>query len=123
MAMYFLTLAIMKAMLTFPGYYGAWVEVMSYGYSFLIPQMLGSSVTRLVTRSVKKRVLLIIPMALGLVFFDLLSGPIKGLISTGLNTVLFVPMVMTFTPGLATLGLIWAWYFLRKDIVKETADI
>lgn len=115
--MYGLTLAILWMMLHVPGYYGAWVDVMYYGYSFL----LFDAASRLIQSKLGydlagKKAALSLPTFLILILLSVLPDSFKGLMLAGLNSWLFLPMVLSLTPGLAILGTVYYRKVFKKDI-------
>ena len=114
---YALTVGILWMMLHVPGYYGVWVDVMYYGYSFLLFDGISRFIqSKLGYGLASKKAALSVPTFLILGLLTVLPDSFKGLMLAGLNSWLFLPMVLSLTPGLAILGVVYYWKVFKKDI-------
>jgi hypothetical protein len=117
--MYAATLVTLWGMLHINNYYAGWIEVMFWGYSYL----LSDSCTRLVQklgydfggrRSWFSSFVFILFIAV-----NSASGGLEGVIRVGLQTSLFEPMVLGLAPGLSVLSVLYYKLIIRRDIVEH----
>jgi len=121
--MYGLTLFILWAMLHVPGYYGAWVNVMYFGYSFLFFDAASRFIqSKVGYRLASKKAFLSIPTFFALFLLTVLPDSFKGLMLAGLNSLLFLPMVLTLTPSLAVLGYLYYVKVFKKDLAEHISS-
>ncbi|MGA2200060.1 MAG: hypothetical protein ABSG45_09000 [Nitrososphaerales archaeon] len=122
LGLYGTTLITVWSMLHVPGYYAVWATMMFQGYSFLLVD----SVSRFIQNKLgygianKKASISALTFVL-LAAVSMSPNSLQGLMNAALQTWLFLPMVLTLTPGLATLGVLYYTRVFKKDIDKHTS--